>query len=66
MRRMWCKIFVFAICSQTGSGQLFLGIRDDLIDAIIPTIKSNNDLCKNHSIFYKNELKKLTIWATES
>jgi hypothetical protein len=39
---------------------------DDLLEVLVPTVKSDSPRCRNHSLFYVQELKKLKLWATES
>ncbi|RZB39910.1 hypothetical protein BDFB_004986 [Asbolus verrucosus] len=38
---------------------------DDILKLAVPTVKSTNAKCKNHSRFYLEELKNLKLWATE-
>ncbi|KAK9869952.1 hypothetical protein WA026_006050 [Henosepilachna vigintioctopunctata] len=35
------------------------------MEFMIPTVNSQNVVCKNHSLLYMNELKKYTLWAID-
>ncbi|XP_044749166.1 nose resistant to fluoxetine protein 6-like [Coccinella septempunctata] len=37
----------------------------DLLDYLIPTVYSENERCRNDSLFYRQELSKFTVWATD-
>lgn len=39
---------------------------DQVLQILVPTTNSKNPKCRNHSVFYVEELKKLRLWATES
>lgn len=39
---------------------------EDILKSYIPTVNAKNDLCRNDSLFYMQELKQYRIWATQS
>ncbi|KAJ8964553.1 hypothetical protein NQ314_004852 [Rhamnusium bicolor] len=38
----------------------------NFIELYIPTMNSNNEKCRNHSLYYLQELRNYTLWATEN
>ncbi|XP_045481000.1 uncharacterized protein LOC123685389 [Harmonia axyridis] len=37
----------------------------NLLDFLIPTVNSKNERCRNDSLFYRQELSRFTVWATD-
>ncbi|XP_044748861.1 nose resistant to fluoxetine protein 6-like [Coccinella septempunctata] len=35
------------------------------LDFLIPTVDAENEKCREHSLLYKEELSKFTVWATD-
>ncbi|KAL1488454.1 hypothetical protein ABEB36_014925 [Hypothenemus hampei] len=67
-----CEIIVLQSTIETASTlNIFQGFpditdeSDDVLQNYIPTLNSNNEQCRNHSLFYNEELKKFKIWAAE-
>ncbi|XP_028136399.2 nose resistant to fluoxetine protein 6-like [Diabrotica virgifera virgifera] len=40
-------------------------VTTNFLEVYIPTVNSNNEICKRHSVFVVEEVKKYTLWATE-
>ncbi|XP_072387208.1 nose resistant to fluoxetine protein 6-like [Diabrotica undecimpunctata] len=40
-------------------------VTTNFLEIYIPTVNSNNEICKRHSLFVAEEVKKYTLWATE-
>ncbi|XP_030747215.1 nose resistant to fluoxetine protein 6-like [Sitophilus oryzae] len=77
MTPRYCKgvffalIIVFGICAaletKYKNNDSFLkgGNLNNIFQLYVPTVYSENEKCREHSVFYLEELKKLTLWATE-
>ncbi|XP_066151662.1 nose resistant to fluoxetine protein 6-like [Euwallacea fornicatus] len=65
------EIFLFALFPIRGGSQsIFAGFGDivnerNVLQMYIPTVNSENMKCRNHSLFYAEELRNLKVWATE-
>ncbi|XP_064215056.1 nose resistant to fluoxetine protein 6 [Tribolium castaneum] len=55
-----CVFFNLARAVQFGSVPL-----EEVLHILVPTLNSDNPQCRNDTIFYVEELKKLRLWATE-
>lgn len=66
---MWKFVYLFVISVNVCSGAQFENYENNVLETmkfLIPTLKSNSEKCREHSIFYLKELKDLRLWATES
>ncbi|XP_060528416.1 nose resistant to fluoxetine protein 6-like isoform X2 [Cylas formicarius] len=60
----------FSVNEAAFSGNWFDALSENLtvksaLEIYVPTTNSANAKCRNHSLFYAEEFKKLKLWATE-
>ncbi|KAK9869953.1 hypothetical protein WA026_006051 [Henosepilachna vigintioctopunctata] len=65
----WLKIIFLCLCLENSLsfdfGLLINNNSAKVVDLLIPTVLSDNNLCKKHSLLYRDELQKFTAWSME-
>ncbi|CAG9772712.1 unnamed protein product [Ceutorhynchus assimilis] len=67
LRSFFLTMTLFSACFSHSIFESFSDVVNELdaLQMYIPTLNSQNEKCKNHSLYYLDALKNLKIWASE-